>query len=49
MSALWLLPLLCWPGGVWSFADPARILPTLVVAAALLVASTRPARLPKVV
>jgi hypothetical protein len=48
MSALWLLPLLFWLGGVWSFANPARILPTLLVAAALLIASTRFARLPKV-
>jgi hypothetical protein len=39
MSRLWLVPLLVWFGGVWSFGDPARIVPTLAVASALVVAS----------
>jgi hypothetical protein len=35
MSPLWLVPLLFWFGGVWSAANPARIVPTLVVATVL--------------
>jgi hypothetical protein len=49
LSALWFVPLLFWLGAVWSFGDPARILPTLVVAAALVVAPMRFARVPDVV
>jgi hypothetical protein len=49
MSAIWLLPLLFWFGGVWSFADPMRIVPTLLVAAGLVLAGLHFAREPEVV
>ena len=49
MSALWLVPLLFWFGGVWSFSDPVRIVPTLFVAIGVGFAALRLAREPRVV